>query len=128
VVDSVGVDAQHPDLAGQVLPGAAFGVDSPNGWSTAADADHATGVAGIIAARGGGDMHALGIAPGARILPVAIPKTGGGRFVAPAIRWAVGHGAKVINMSFGTGIQADPAVVDAVRHALDKDVVVVVVT
>jgi type VII secretion-associated serine protease mycosin len=125
VIDGVGVDAQHPDLAGQVLPGAAFGVDSPNGWSTAADASHATGVAGIIAAKGGGDMHALGIAPGARILPVAVPKAGSHNFISPAIRWAVDHGAKVINISLSTGVQADPAEVDAVRYAFTKDVVVV---
>ena len=38
VIDGDGVDGSHPDLAGQVLPGAGFGGASANGWSTAVGA------------------------------------------------------------------------------------------
>jgi type VII secretion-associated serine protease mycosin len=125
VIDGTGVDADHPDLEGQVLPGTSIGINSPDGWSTLPDGTHATAVAGIIAAKGGGDMHALGIAPGAKILPVAIPHNSSGTEVAQGIRWAAEHGAKVINLSVGLSRDATPAEVDAVRYALDRDVVVV---
>ncbi len=126
VIDS-GVEADHPDLAGQVLPGTSFGVDAPNGWSSSAEAAHGTEMAGIIAAKGGGPSHALGIAPGAKILPVALPlgTRNSGQRHAEAIRWAVDHRAKVINMSFGGGVTPDAVELEAVRYALSKDVVLV---
>jgi type VII secretion-associated serine protease mycosin len=127
VVDA-GVDPTTPDLAGQLLPGASFGGGPAGGVTTAEAAKHGTEMAGLIAGKGGGDMHMLGIAPGAKILPIAMAVSSSGKFsvgVADPIRWAVDHGAKVINLSLGhTGV-ALPADVDAVRYALSKDVVVV---
>ena len=83
-------------------------------------------MAGIIAARGGGADHALGIAPEAKILPVSLGPTG--LREAPAgIRWAVDAGADVINVSLGTD-RDDPEVVDAVGYALSRNVVVVAAT
>ncbi|ANZ37175.1 type VII secretion-associated serine protease mycosin [Lentzea guizhouensis] len=127
VIDS-GVDAQHPDLAGRVLPGTGFG--SSQGTDGTTDTDgHGTGMAAIIAGTGrnGG---ALGIAPGAKILPVAsAEKT---QFaldvVADSIRWATDHGAKVINLSLGFTGSTTPGLVRAVNYAMDKDVVLVAAT
>src|SRR6266508_1630567 len=72
VIDT-GVDASHPDLQGQVLPGTGIGSDAaPDGRS---DSDtthgHGTAAASLIAGKGGGDMHLLGVAPKAKILPVS---------------------------------------------------------
>jgi len=127
VIDS-GVDAQHPDLAGRVLPGTGFG--SSKGTDGTTDTDgHGTGMAGIIAAtgRGGG---ALGIAPGARILPVASAEKEQFSLdvVAESIRWAADHGAKVINMSLGFSSSMTPSLVKAVNYAIEKDVVLVAAT
>ncbi len=61
LVDS-GVDAGHPDLMGSVLPGASFNGATSQGGRTDPDG-HGTHMAGIIAARGGGGNHALGVAP-----------------------------------------------------------------
>jgi type VII secretion-associated serine protease mycosin len=122
VIDS-GVDATHPDLRGQVIAGSG----ASNGES---DTDgHGTAMAGLIAAKGGGDNHALGIAPGARILPVGVGGSGAGRqdlqATAAGVKWAVDHGAKVINLSVGhTGDPFDFER-DAVAYALSKDAVVV---
>ncbi|SNS59012.1 type VII secretion-associated serine protease mycosin [Asanoa hainanensis] len=124
VVDS-GVQASHPDLAGQVLPGKGFGPGSTDDGQTDPDktAGHGTAMAGIIAARGGSAEHALGIAPEAKILPVSLGPSG--LREAPAgIRWAVDEGADVINVSLGTE-RDDPSVVEAVAYALSHDVVVV---
>ncbi|MDX8029821.1 type VII secretion-associated serine protease mycosin [Lentzea sp. BCCO 10_0856] len=128
VIDS-GVDAQHPDLAGRVLPGTGFG--SSKGTDGTTDTDgHGTGMAGIIAANGknGG---ALGIAPGAKILPIASAdekEQFGLDVVAESIRWAADHGAKVINMSLGFSSTMTPTLVKAVNYAIEKDVVLVAAT
>ncbi|MEH0970349.1 S8 family serine peptidase [Micromonospora sp. CPCC 205546] len=126
VIDS-GVDASLPDLRGQVLPGKGVGA------ATAADGRrdddrklaHGTAMAGIIASRGGGVMRCLGIAPEARILPVALGRPFDTGDVAEAVRWAADAGADVINLSIGSDAQPSPEEVAAVRYALDKDVVVV---
>ena len=125
VVDSA-VDASHPDLAGQVLTGAGFGAGAPaNGWSDSAAAEHGTAMAGVIAAKGGGPDHALGIAPGVKILPVAVPEGTTDSEIAQAIRWAADHNAKVINLSLAAPGAAAPEEVEAVRYAISRDVVVV---
>ncbi|MCR3746984.1 type VII secretion-associated serine protease mycosin [Lentzea californiensis] len=128
VIDS-GVDAQHPDLAGQVLPGTGFGRSKGTDGTTDADG-HGTGMAGIIAATGknGG---ALGIAPGAKILPIASAdekEQFGLDVVAESIRWAADHGAKVVNMSLGFSSSMTPTLVKAVNYAIEKDVVLVAAT
>ncbi|MFI7577688.1 type VII secretion-associated serine protease mycosin [Micromonospora sp. NPDC049497] len=126
VIDG-GVHATHPDLRGQVLSGFGTGPDASRDGRTDMDREsaHGTGMAGIIAARGGGDMRSLGIAPEAKILPISLGPKQDDDEVAPAIRWAVDHGATVINMSFGRTGPEVPAVEEAVRYAQSRDVVVV---
>lgn len=128
VVDS-GVEATHPDLRGQVLKGAAFGAAAASGPTADADG-HGTGMAGSIAAKGGGENHALGIAPGAKILPVKVFtkrsfSTQSEDVVVDGIRWAADHGAQVINISLCIGSDPTQGVRDAVAYALSKDAVVV---
>jgi type VII secretion-associated serine protease mycosin len=128
VVDS-GVEATHPDLRGQVLRGAAFGAAAASGPTADADG-HGTGMAGSIAAKGGGENHALGIAPGAKILPVKVFtkrsfSTQSEDVVVDGIRWAADHGAQVINISLCIGSEPTQGVRDAVAYALSKDAVVV---
>jgi type VII secretion-associated serine protease mycosin len=115
----------HPDLDGQILDGTSF-VGEPGTFRTDNDG-HGSAMAGIIAAKGGTADHLLGIAPKAKILPVRIMS--GGKAMGPTnipegIRWAVDHGAKVINISTG-GTVIDRTAEDAVRYALERDVVVV---
>lgn len=123
VIDT-GVRADHPDLAGQVLPGVNWppgAVNEDKGWNDATG--HGTAVAGIIAGLGGHD-RLLGLAPGAKILPVEMAEALPAVAIGPAIIWAVDHGAKVINLSV-VAESDPPGIVDAVRYALAHDVVVV---
>ncbi|GLF96286.1 type VII secretion-associated serine protease mycosin [Streptomyces yaizuensis] len=136
-----GVDDQHPDLAGNVLPGKdliGFGAgrgDRP--W-----ARHGTAMAGIIAAHGHGPGNTdgvMGIAPEARILPVRVILESGdtarekargsrGTALAEGIRWAADQGADVINLSLGDDSESAHAEAGedaAVRYALAKGAVVV---
>ncbi|MEH1012337.1 type VII secretion-associated serine protease mycosin [Micromonospora sp. CPCC 206060] len=132
VVDS-GVDPRHPQLRGRVLDG----VDllDRGGDGTDDCAGHGTAVASIIAAARRSGTAFTGLAPEARILPVRVSEQQviegreSGRTVHPdefaqAIRWAVDHDADVLNLS--VVLYADvPAVRAAIRHAVDRDVVVV---
>src|SRR5687767_15006741 len=65
VVDT-GADADHPDLRGRVLPGIDLTESGGGGKGDTDEDGHGTAMAGLIAANG----RALGIAPGARIVPV----------------------------------------------------------
>ncbi|MEE1752593.1 type VII secretion-associated serine protease mycosin [Streptomyces sp. SP18CS02] len=136
-----GVDATHPDLVGNVLPGkdlVGFGAKSGDrAW-----ARHGTAMAGIVAGHGhgtDGEDGVLGIAPEAKILPVRVILEGTdparnkarntrGTALAEGIRWAVDHGADVINLSLGDDSEsahADAGEDAAVQYALSKGAVVV---
>ncbi|MGW3990137.1 type VII secretion-associated serine protease mycosin [Streptomyces sp. NPDC004830] len=136
-----GVDADHPDLAGNVLTGkdlVGFGAKPGNrAW-----ARHGTAMAGIIAGHGHGPGDTdgvLGIAPEAKILPVRViledgdpsrakARTTRGNALAEGIRWAADHGADVINLSLGddsASAHPEPTEDQAIQYALDMGVVVV---
>ncbi|MFI0720152.1 type VII secretion-associated serine protease mycosin [Streptomyces sp. NPDC021224] len=136
-----GVDATHPDLTGQVLTGKdLIGFGAARGDK--AWANHGTGMAAIIAGHGhgpGNGAGVLGIAPEAKILPVRVileekdpqrdkARSSRGSALPEGIRWAVDHGADVINLSLGDdSATASPvaAEADAIQYALAKGVVVV---
>ncbi|WP_280848998.1 MULTISPECIES: type VII secretion-associated serine protease mycosin [unclassified Streptomyces] len=125
VIDD-GVNAGHIDLQGNVLPGKDF-MDGGSPTPAAGD-DHGTAMAAIIAAHGHGvGDGVIGLAPEAKILPIREFGTGGpGTDVA--IRYAVDHGASVINVSqcFDSSSQEDLEKVSrAVAYALSHDVLVI---
>jgi type VII secretion-associated serine protease mycosin len=125
VIDT-GVDASHPDLSGQVLKGTTMVAGGPADGRADQDG-HGTAMAGLIAGKGGGENHMLGIAPRAKILPISGEMGGAGqRAFTDGIRWAADHGAQVINISQGTPNETPTdVVIEAVRYALSKNVVVV---
>ncbi|MFB7917708.1 type VII secretion-associated serine protease mycosin [Streptomyces sp. NPDC056061] len=135
VVDS-GVDASIPDLRGQVLKGLDLAKDSPGDEHTDYD-NHGTGMASIIAGTGnvsdGGGS--FGLAPGVKILPIRLRDTAGkvnggtgnkyfNEGLSVAIRFAVDHGAKVINASVGDAIGGSQQLTDAVKYALERGALV----
>nr|QLJ99076.1 S8 family serine peptidase [Micromonospora carbonacea] len=124
VIDG-GVHAAHPDLKGQVLKGTSLSSAVPADGRADPDREkgHGTAMAGIIAGRGGGSMRLLGIAPEAKILPVALgqPREWD---IAGGIRWAADAGADVINLSIGAP-GSDPQITEAVQYALGKGAVLV---
>jgi type VII secretion-associated serine protease mycosin len=126
VVDT-GVDDGHAELAGAVLSGKGYGEGNDND-GRADIVGHGTAMAGVIAGRGLPDNGGvLGVAPRAMILPLLITNQRSGfgvpQFLADAIDWAAGHGAKVICIASST--EADDLVRQAVARALAIDVVVV---
>ena len=119
-----GVQGNHPDLSGRVLPGYDFVNDDSN---AADDNGHGTWVAGIIAANVNDGYGVAGISWSDSILPVKIMDangTGNSSDLVAGIRWAADRGATVINMSVG-GFPYSQAVQDAVNYAWNKGVVLV---
>nr|BFE64098.1 hypothetical protein GCM10020063_086240 [Dactylosporangium thailandense] len=132
VVDS-GVDARNPQLRDAVQPGP----DQLDGGDSALDCvGHGTGVAGIIAARPSPATAFRGLAPAATILALRVSeqiegdngtltgRRGTPAGLANAIRDAVAHKARVINLSL-VSYSDDASVRDAVAFAQRNDVVVV---
>ncbi|MFE5892701.1 type VII secretion-associated serine protease mycosin [Streptomyces sp. NPDC056462] len=136
-----GVEADHPDLAGNVLMGkdmVGFGAErGDRAW-----ARHGTAMAGIIAGHGHGAGNGdgvMGIAPEAAILPVRViledgdparakARSSRGNALAEGIRWAADHGADVINLSLGDDSKSahpEAGEDEAVQYALKKGSVVV---
>jgi type VII secretion-associated serine protease mycosin len=133
VVDS-GVQASLPDLRGVLLPGGdtvGSGTNGEKDFDTAQDG-HGTAVAVTIAGQGYGADGEVGIAPQSKILPVhAIePVKNDPLAIANGIKYAVDHGASVINVSIGSptssATSCDPVDQDAVAYALAHESVVVV--
>lgn len=99
-----------------------------NNMVDAANPDHGTHVAGIIAALRGNNLGVDGIAPNAVIMPLRAVPAGDERDedIAKAIRYAVDNGARIINMSFGKGFSPnEPLVHEAMRYAESKDVLLI---
>lgn len=89
--------------------------------------DHGTHVSGLIAAQRNNGIGIDGVADNVRIMMLRVVPDGDeyDKDVALAIRYAVDHGAKVINMSFGKSFSPEKNWVDsAIRYAEQKDVLV----
>ncbi|MFE9372712.1 type VII secretion-associated serine protease mycosin [Streptomyces sp. NPDC006711] len=129
VIDT-GVDPSIPDLTGQVLPGRDFS-EGQTGDAHVDYDGHGTSMAALIAGKDAdGRKGPSGLAPGAKILPIRMPKggeaanqaEGNQRFnkAAPqAIRYAADQNAKVINISMGRN-EGSPQLTAAVQYAIGK--------
>ncbi len=128
VIDT-GINGQHEEFGGRVLAGKNFitGEDIPAN-SNSDDIGHGTHVAGIIGAGGDNGNGIAGVAWGVSLMPVKIFSPDAftsAAIISEAIVYAVDHGAKVINMSFGGGVYS-MIMNDAINYAYENDVVSVV--
>jgi subtilisin family serine protease len=117
VLDS-GVDAAHPDLAGKVTAARDF-VDSSGDVSDASW--HGTAVAGVVSGA------STSVCPGCTIVSAKVLNAedqGGDTEIARALLWAVGSGARVVNLSMAGSDEA-PALRQAIAAATRRGVVVV---
>jgi subtilisin family serine protease len=145
VLDS-GVRLDHPDLAPNLWTNrrevAANGIDDDrNGWvddihganvvkGGGAPNDlfgHGTAVAGVIGARGGNALGISGVAPRVRLQPVKVLDDrgmGSTLTVVEGMRYALAHGARVINLSLN-GPHGSQALEETIREAEAMGVLVV---
>ena len=124
------IDRSHPDFEGRVLAGADCRTGTCKAGLTHENcgAHHGTHVAGTVGASN------LGVAPKVTILPVQVLSsdskgecTGTPSGVSAGIRYAVAHGAKVLNLSLGPDNpgSTNAAIPPAVHEAAQAGVVVV---
>ncbi|MFN2560818.1 MAG: S8 family serine peptidase [Jatrophihabitans sp.] len=132
-----GVNAELPELRGRVLSGIDYGRSGNGQIDREIDGfGHGTAMASIMVARPG-LLGITGLAPGAKILPIAVALSGTTDAERPdklpdAIRWAVDHKAKIINMSLGgkrsaehDGVPCSTDEQDAVYYAMRKGALVI---
>ncbi|WP_235834015.1 S8 family serine peptidase [Actinomadura logoneensis] len=123
VIDS-GVEARLPDLRGAVLKGGSVGWGLHGDGRTDHDDEkggHGTGMAALIAGQGTG-TGMTGVAPESRILPVLADEDSW----PEGVRFAVDHGAKVINMSVGAeAASCETKLQSAISYAIEHDAVVI---
>ena len=121
ILDS-GIDATHPDLAGQLVPGWNF---YDNNSNTADVYGHGTLVAGVVGALGNNGIGVAGVAWGAKLMPVRVTDTSGvGTLSAFAngLTYAADHGARVANLSFP--VQSSSSTQTAAQYFMNKGGVV----
>lgn len=149
VIDT-GVDLDHPDLKGRLVPGYdAFSQQEGNDAGDVSSLNyvvssykHGSHVAGVIAAEANNGKGIAGVAPLAKVMPIKIfadlsdiikslwAKEEDTSYtiisiLADGIVWAADHGADVINMSLA--VTEDSATIDrAVKYALSKNISVIV--
>lgn len=124
IIDT-GVDYRHSDLAANIWVNAGeiagngldddhdgyiddvYGYDFANNRGDPIDTDsHGTHIAGIIGAVGNNGIGISGVNPNTRIMPLKFIGDDGTGFTSNAVRaldFAVSHGAKVANASWGGG-------------------------
>jgi subtilisin family serine protease len=142
VVDS-GIDLQHEDLSsklsGQVSCIGSGGDSARCTGSAQDDNGHGTHVSGIALAATDNGRGIAGVAPNARLLAVRVlandcdstgcTASGTAADVSAGIRWAVDHGADVVNLSLGGGTLQSAlgcAFCDAIDYAWSKGAISVI--
>ena len=119
-----GVDFDHPDFAGKLLPGHDFvnGDADPRD-----DSGHGTSVASIAAARTDDGASVAGVCWDCAILPLKVLDGsiyGYYSWWADGLVYAADRGVPVINMSMG-GTGGSTLLRDAIRYAADRGAVIV---
>lgn len=117
ILDS-GVDATHPDLQGQLVPGWNF--YNYNG-DTSDVYGHGTKVAGTAAAAANNGTGVASVAFGVRIMPIRVTDTAGMGYastISQGITWAADNGARVANVSFDAA--GSSTVVSAAQYMYGK--------
>lgn len=108
-----GANRNHPDLKDILVDGYnASGEGEASAWDDANG--HGTHCSGIIAARKTSDQSPIGVATMAnvKIMPVKVlgdSGSGGFQAIEKGIRYAMAHGAEVISMSLGAGMEYEDA-------------------
>jgi subtilisin family serine protease len=117
-----GIDLDHPDLAGQLVPGS----NTFDGGSYEDYHGHGTRVAGVAGATAFNAEGVASVAWNARIMPIRVTADSGSAFsstLANALVWAADNGARVANMSFQS-VAGSSTIQAAARYFVEQGGVV----
>lgn len=123
ILDS-GVDADHPDLAANLVPG--WNMYDNNADTTDVNG-HGTKVAGAAAALTNNAVGVAAIAGNARVMPMRVSSADGYAYystIASALTWAADRGARVANISF-YGVETSSSARSAAQYLKNKGGLVV---
>lgn len=112
-----GIVATHPELSSRIVQTASF-----TGGDGTDLQGHGTHVAGIVASQGLEDSASKGVAPGANLLTAQVCDERGlclESNVIAGLEWALGRGAKVINLSLGGDSFGDHCDTDPLAAAVN---------
>lgn len=120
-----GVDASHPDLIANLVPG--FNTQD-NNTDTSDICGHGTAVAGTAAASLNNGIGVAGIAGEAKILPIRVAYLDAATngcyayysTIANGLTYAADHGARVANVSF-SGVAGSSAIQSAAQYMKGKN-------
>lgn len=121
ILDS-GVNLNHPDLVGRLVPGYNFSEGNTDVRDTCG---HGTAVAGVAAASADNATGVAGVAGGARIMPVriAFSDTNGCSAyfstIASGLTYAADNGARIANISYGS-VASSAAIMSAASYMKSK--------
>lgn len=121
-----GVDHNHPDLKGNILPGINL-VEPGKSAQDDSQNGHGTAVTGILAARGNNGIGVSGVLRHARVLPIKVLNKYGEtdvELLAKGINVAIDRGAKIILMSVSS-LSYSKSLTAAIQRAEASGVVVV---
>lgn len=122
ILDS-GVDASHPDLGPNLVPGWNF---YDNNSNTSDVSGHGTAVVGIASAVGNNAAGVAGVSFASKIMPLRVTDATGYAWyslVAQALTYAADHGAKVANVSY-EGACCSSTIISAAQYFRSKGGVV----
>ncbi len=123
-IGDTGIQADHPDLLGQLLLDPADGTGSPFGFLDRQG--HGTHVAGIVGANEN-QQGVIGVAPKCKLIVAKVlgdDGSGTSSVIAQGIDWMVSKGAHIINLSLGSPYN-DPKMASAIGRATAKGVFVI---
>ncbi len=128
VIDT-GIDFDHPDLEGKIVPG---GYDFANDDNDAADDNgHGTFVSGLAAAKSNNGEGIAGVSWNSKILPIKAVESDGTGYVSwltEAVIYAADNDADVISMSLGFSLgpkEEAQELEEALQYAYSKGIVIV---
>ena len=127
-----GVDFSQPDLQGQSR--SSGGQNGRNFINNSSDltpyGPHGTLVAGVIGAKQNNGIGIAGIAKSVSVMSVIVCNSSGlcplSSTISQGMRYAVEHGANIINLSLSSSTLYDPDLNNAINDAYQKGVIVVV--
>lgn len=120
-----GVQADHPDLAGVLVPGWNVAESSVN---TSDGHGHGTSVVGLLAAKINNGQGVAGLASGARVMPIRVTQPDGNARtsdIAMGLQRAAEQGARIANISF-EGVMGSTIIRSAAQALYRKGGLVVV--